>query len=40
MIMPAGRQLLLPANPRFIAFTLILGLLLVLSRISLLLIEW
>lgn len=28
MIMPAGRQLLLPANPRFIAFTLILGLLL------------
>ena len=28
MIMPAGRQLLLPANPRFIALTLILGLLL------------
>ena len=28
MIMPAGRQLLLPANPRFIAFTLMLGLLL------------
>jgi rod shape-determining protein MreD len=28
MIMPAGRQLLLPANPRFIALTLVLGLLL------------
>ena len=27
MIMPAGRQLLLPANPRFIAFTLVLALL-------------
>jgi rod shape-determining protein MreD len=28
MIMPAGRPLLLPANPRFIALTVILGLLL------------
>jgi rod shape-determining protein MreD len=28
MIMPAGRPLLLPANPRFIAFTVVLGLLL------------
>jgi rod shape-determining protein MreD len=28
MIMPAGRPLLLPANPRFIAFTVIVGLLL------------
>ena len=28
MIMPAGRPLLLPANPRFIALTLLLGLLL------------
>ncbi|MEY4470479.1 MAG: hypothetical protein RI959_683 [Pseudomonadota bacterium] len=27
MIMPAGRPLLLPANPRFIAMTLVLGLL-------------
>ena len=27
MIMPAGRPLLLPANPRFIAFTLVLALL-------------
>lgn len=27
MIMPAGRPLLLPANPRFIALTLVLGLL-------------
>jgi rod shape-determining protein MreD len=27
MIMPAGRPLLLPANPRFIAFTVIVGLL-------------
>ena len=27
MIMPAGRPLLLPANPRFIAFTLLLALL-------------
>ena len=28
MIMPAGRPLLLPANPRFIALTVVLGLLL------------
>ena len=28
MIMPAGRPLLLPANPRFIAFTIVLALLL------------
>lgn len=28
MIMPAGRPLLLPANPRFIALTLLMGLLL------------
>lgn len=28
MIMPAGRPLLLPANPRFIAFTVVLALLL------------
>jgi rod shape-determining protein MreD len=28
MIMPAGRPLLLPANPRFIAFTVLVGLLL------------
>ncbi|WP_090044528.1 rod shape-determining protein MreD [Limnohabitans sp. 2KL-27] len=28
MIMPAGRPLLLPANPRFIAFTVVVGLLL------------
>jgi rod shape-determining protein MreD len=28
MIMPAGRPLLLPANPRFIVFTVIVGLLL------------
>ena len=28
MIMPAGRPLLLPANPRFIALTLVVGLLL------------
>ena len=27
MIMPAGRPLLLPANPKFIAMTLVLGLL-------------
>ena len=27
MIMPAGRPLLLPANPRFIAMTVVLGLL-------------
>lgn len=27
MIMPAGRQLLMPANPRFIALTLVMGLL-------------
>lgn len=28
MIMPAGRPLLLPANPRFIAFTVLMGVLL------------
>ena len=37
MIMPAGRPLLLPANPRFIAMTLVMGLLL---NMSLGLLGW
>ncbi len=37
MIMPAGRHLLLPANPRFIALTVVVGLLL---NMLLVLVGW